>query len=150
ETLPATLDDTLENYRKIKKMHQAKALDFIRRKADDDKPFYLAYWPNVYDLIRKGNKLTTSNSTMFAENMEELDRYIGEILDELEKQGIAENTLVIAMADNGPMTEVVGAMYQVVFNGGKGDYREGGIRVAAFAQWPGVIEPGTVIGRPHY
>jgi arylsulfatase len=83
---------------------------------------------------------------MFAENVQRLDRHIGQILDELEKQGIAENTLVIAMADNGPMTEVVGAMYQVVFNGGKGDYREGGIRVAAFAQWKGVIEPGTIIG----
>jgi len=146
ETLPATLDDTLANYRKLIEIHQQKALDFIKRKANDEKPFYLAYWPNVYDLIRKDQEITTSNSTPFAQNMERLDRHIGEILDELEKQGIAENTLVVAMADNGPMTEVVGAMYQVVFNGGKGDYREGGIRVAAFAQWKDVIQPGTIIG----
>jgi len=146
ETLPATLDDTLANYRKLIDIHQNKALDYIKRKANDDKPFYLAYWPNVYDLIRKDQVITTSNGTPFAQNMERLDRHIGEILDELEKQGIAENTLVVAMADNGPMTEVAGAMYQVVFNGGKGDYREGGIRVAAFAQWKDVIQPGTMIG----
>ena len=141
-----TLEPTLDNYRKISEIHQEKALDYIKRKAGDDKPFYLAYWPNVYDLVKRDQEVTTSNSTVFAQNIERLDRHIGEILAELEAQGIAENTLVIAMADNGPMTEVPNAMYQVVFNGGKGDYREGGIRVAAFAQWPGVIEPGTVIG----
>jgi len=141
-----TLPPTLENYRELIEVHQEKALDYIRRKANDDKPFYLAYWPNVYDLIRDGQEITTSNGTAFAQNLERLDRHIGEILDELTKQGISENTLIIAMADNGPMVEVPSAMYQNVFNGGKGDYREGGIRVAAFAQWEGVIEPGTVIG----
>lgn len=146
ETLPATLDATLANYRELIEIHQKKALDFIGRKAKDDNPFYLAYWPNVYDLNRDGQDITTSNGTPFAQNMERLDRHVGEILAELEKQGIAENTLVIAMADNGPMVEAPGAMYQNVFNGGKGDYREGGIRVAAFAQWKGVIQPGTLVG----
>lgn len=146
ETAKETLPPTLENYRKLIDVHQEKALDFIRRKANDDNPFYLAYWPNVYDLNRQGQEFTTSNGTAFAQNIERLDRHIGEILDELEKQGISENTLVIAMADNGPMIEAPSAMYQVVFNGGKGDFREGGIRVAAFAEWPSVIEPGTVIG----
>ncbi len=143
-----TLPPTLENYRKINEIHQEKALDFIKRKADDKTPFYLAYWPNVYDLIvdDESEPLTTSNSTAFAQNIERLDRHIGQILDELKKQGISENTLVIAMADNGPMIEVPNAMYQVVFNGGKGDYREGGIRVAAFAEWPGMIEKGQHIG----
>jgi arylsulfatase A-like enzyme len=146
ETLPPTLENTLENYRKLIDIHQEKTLDFIRRKADDDKPFYVAYWPNVYDLMRDGQTMTTSNSSAFAQNMEQLDRHIGEILDELKKQGVAENTLVIAMADNGPMEELVGAMYQNVFNGGKGSYKEGGIRVAAFAEWPGVIEKGQIVG----
>ena len=141
-----TLPPTLENYRKINEMHQAKALDFIKRKANDDKPFYLAYWPNVYDLMREGQDITTSNSTPFAQNMERLDRQIGEILAELKTQGIAENTLVVAMADNGPMEELTGAMYQNVFNGGKGSYKEGGIRVAAFAEWPGTIGKGQYVG----
>ena len=145
ETLPPDLENTLQNYRKLIDIHQEKTLDFIRRKAKDDKPFYVAYWPNVYDLMREGQTTTTSNSSAFAQNMERMDRHIGEILDELKKQGISENTLVIAMADNGPMEELVGAMYQNVFNGGKGSYKEGGIRVAAFAEWPGMIEKGQII-----
>lgn len=143
ETLPPT---NIENYRETMKQHQEKALDYIKRKAGDEKPFYMAYWPHVYDLILKDMEITTSNSTPFAQNIELMDKYIGEILDELKAQGISENTLIICMADNGPMKEVPNAMYQVVFNGGKGDYKEGGIRVAAFAQWDGMIEAGEVIG----
>lgn len=140
-----TLAPSLENYRKLFDIHQEKTLDFIRRKANDDNPFYLAYWPNVYDLMG-GQERGTSNSSYFAQSMERMDRHIGEILDELKAQGISENTLVIAMADNGPMEELVGAMYQNVFNGGKGSYKEGGIRVAAFAEWPGMIEEGQIVG----
>ena len=141
-----TLPPSLENYRKLIDIHQEKALDFIKRKANDDNPFYLAYWPHVYDIMRVGQDITTSNSSPFAQNMERMDRHIGEILDELKAQGISENTLVIAMADNGPMEELVGAMYQNVFNGGKGSYKEGGIRVAAFAEWPGMIDNGQIVG----
>jgi len=118
---------TIEDYRKINKIHQEKALDFIKRKANDDKPFYMAYWPNVYDLIvdEGMDKITTSNSSPFAQNIVQLDNYIGQILDELEALGISENTLVICMADNGPMKEVAGAFYQNIFRGGKGDFWEG-------------------------
>jgi arylsulfatase len=137
---------TIEDYRKISAIHQEKALDFIKRKANDDKPFYMAYWPNVYDLIVKDMEITTSNSSPFAQNILQLDKYIGQILDELEAQGISENTLVICMADNGPMKEVAGAFYQNIFRGGKGDFWEGGIRVPAFAVWPGVIGEGQIVG----
>ncbi|WP_198931736.1 sulfatase-like hydrolase/transferase [Labilibacter marinus] len=123
-----TLAPSLDNYRQINKEHQDDALSYIRRKADDDNPFYLAYWPNVYDLNKRGQTMTTSNATPFAQNIELLDQYIGQIVEELRELGISENTLIVAMADNGPMTEVPSAMYQVVFNGGKGDYREGGIK----------------------
>ncbi len=78
--------------------------DYIRRKAKDDKPFYLAYWQNLYDLIVKGmDKSTTSHGSPFAQNMITLDTYIGQVLDELEAQGISKNTLVVIMADNDPM-----------------------------------------------
>jgi arylsulfatase len=140
--------NTIEDYRKISEIHQEKALDYIKRKANDDKPFYMAYWPNVYDLIvdENSDKITTSNSSPFAQNIVRLDKYIGEILSELKSQGIEENTLVVIMADNGPMHGVPGAFYPNIFRGGKGDYLEGGIRVPAFAVWPGVIQPKQVVG----
>jgi arylsulfatase len=69
------------------------------------------------------------------------------MMKRLKEMGIAENTLVVFMADNGPMTHngPVG-MVEVLYRGGKGDYTEGGIRVAAMASWPGMIEPGQTVG----
>ncbi len=58
----------------------------------------------------------------------------------LEELGIAENTLIVAMADNGPMTHnpPPGAgLGEGIFRGGKGDFTEGGVRVCAAALWPG-------------
>jgi arylsulfatase A-like enzyme len=62
--------------------------------------------------------------------------------------GIAENTLVVCHADNGPMTHSPPAgmgLAETIFRGGKGDFTEGGVRVPAFAWWPGVIEGGQIV-----
>ena len=77
------------------------------------------------------------------------DDGVGALLDKLDELGIAENTLVIAMADNGPMSHnsPPGTGFaETIFRGGKGDFLEGGVRVTAQAWWPGVIEPGQVVG----
>jgi arylsulfatase len=76
-----------------------------------------------------------------------MDAKIGQIVDLVHELGIAENTLIIAMADNGPMIPVWPETGQNgYFRGGKNDVTEGGVRVPAFAYWPGVIEPGTIAG----
>ncbi len=135
------------DYKKLIRDNQQQVIDYIKENADSDKPFYMAYWPHVYDAARKPDEYTTSASTWFAESLVEMDRDIGQILNTLMEQGIAENTLVIAMADNGPMLELAPiGPHEVIFRGGKGDYLEGGIRVPAFAWWPGVIGERLVVG----
>jgi len=78
-----------------------------------------------------------------------IDPFIGKLMAKLKELGIAENTLVIAMADNGPMSHNpppgIG-MAETIYRGGKGDFLEGGVRVPAQAWWPGVIEPGQLVG----
>jgi arylsulfatase len=78
-----------------------------------------------------------------------VDAFIGQVMDELKELGIAENTLVIAMADNGPMSHNPPpglGMTETIFRGGKGDFLEGGVRVPAFAWWPGVIDAEQIVG----
>jgi hypothetical protein len=73
--------------------------------------------------------------------------FIGELMERLKELGIAENTLLVIMADNGPMThDGPAGMIETLYRGGKGDYLEGGVRVPAMAWWPGVIKPGQIVG----
>jgi len=68
-------------------------------------------------------------------------------MDKLNELGIAENTIVLLMADNGPMVHNgPPGMVETLYRGGKGDYLEGGVRVPFMAWWPGMIEAGTLVG----
>ena len=84
----------------------------------------------------------------YAAMVARLDMYVGQIMQKLEKLGIADNTLIMFTSDNGPHQE--GGNDPEFFDsrggfrGYKRDLYEGGIRVPLGAYWPGVIEPGTV------
>ena len=69
-----------------------------------------------------------------------LDAAIGEILEELKKSGLEDNTLVMFLSDNG----AGGAGDNKPLRGGKTQMWEGGVRVPFIARWPGKIPPNTV------
>ncbi len=66
-----------------------------------------------------------------------IDDNMGRLLDHLEAQGIADNTLVIFMTDNGPTTR----LYHAGLRDQKGSVYENGIRAPFFARWPDRLEP---------
>ncbi|MQY77664.1 MAG: sulfatase-like hydrolase/transferase, partial [Bacteroidetes bacterium] len=67
------------------------------------------------------------------DNIETLDRQVGELLDRLEQDGLSENTVVFFWGDHGRG-----------FARAKQWIYDAGIRVPLIISWPGVIEPGTV------
>ncbi|MEO8404034.1 MAG: arylsulfatase [Chitinophagaceae bacterium] len=83
----------------------------------------------------------------YATMVDRIDRYVQEIVNSLEKQGIADNTLVIFTSDNGPHRENGGDPEffnsSGIFRGIKRDLYEGGIREPFIAYWPGTIKPGV-------
>jgi arylsulfatase len=136
----------LKNYLQIDAEGEKRTLAFAKKNAAAKKPFYVAYWPQLGPFTGFPEKKTLGGA-LLQEGLVRVDSFVGTLLDELKAQGIAENTLVILMADNGPMTHNgPPGMVEHLYRGGKGDYTEGGVRVAALASWPGVIEPGTIIG----
>ena len=119
---------------------------FIQKNADGDKPFFIALWPQSTSFLGFPDRVTVSGGFL-QEALARMDGRIGKLREELERLGIAENTLVILMADNGPMTHNgPPGMVETLYTGGKGDYTDGGVRVPAIAWWPGVIEPGQIVG----
>ncbi|MGO9417921.1 sulfatase-like hydrolase/transferase [Roseiarcus sp.] len=137
---------TLEDYNKLDPEMQKRTIEFIRKNAAAKKPFYVDYWPIMTSLFGFPNRVT-ANGALPQEALARLDVWIGELMTELKTLGIAENTLVILMADNGPFTHNgPSGMAETLYRGGKGDYLEGGVRVPAMAWWPGMIAPGQTVG----
>ncbi len=89
---------------------------------------------------------TTPRAT-FAAMVTRLDAYVGQILDKLEAEGLADNTIVLFSSDNGAHQE--GGADPAFFNssgglrGVKRDLYEGGIRTPMIVRWPGKIKKGS-------
>jgi len=86
-----------------------------------------------------------------------MDEQVGRLLDTLEAEGVAGNTLVIFTSDNGTThvsEQVDAAFFDSLggLRGYKGSVYEGGIRVPFIARWPGQIAAGRASDHPlaHY
>ena len=136
---------TQAHYERMNERYQRQALEQLRELAGKDKPFFLQYWP-LYPLnFVHPEQARSQNGGFMADKLEVLDDWFGELIDEVDKLGIADDTLVVFMADNGLMYHYEGTsgLSQLIYRGGKTDFTEGGIRVDAYARWPGAIEAGS-------
>lgn len=79
-----------------------------------------------------------------AEMIEAMDAGVGKILRALAERGLAGNTLVFFVSDNGG----TGPGTNTPLSGGKGTLREGGIRVPCIVRWPGVLPRGRAVETP--
>jgi arylsulfatase len=141
---------TEAKYHDMNVRYQNQAMEHLRRLAAEDEPFFLEYWP-LYPLTgprTTTDQYTTPNGGIYVEKMKLVDQWIGELMAEMDKLGIADNTLVIVMGDNGHFTKYSpqSGYTPMIFRGGKGSTYEGGVRVDAFVRWPGMIEADSVVG----
>jgi arylsulfatase A-like enzyme len=85
----------------------------------------------------------------YAAMVEAMDENVGRVMTTLEKNGLAGNTVVIFMADNGGLSTAEGSpTSNLPLRGGKGWLYEGGIREPMIVRWPGLTSPGTVCEEP--
>lgn len=126
-----------------------RTVAFMKKNAAAKKPFYIAWWPQLGSFLHlhPEDKPQTVSYGILQEGLVRVDKQVGQLMEELKTAGVDENTLVILMADNGPMSHNgPPGMVEHLYRGGKGDYTEGGVRVPCLARWPGVIKPGQIVG----
>jgi arylsulfatase A-like enzyme len=124
-----------------------------------DKPFYMNYWcfsvhspfdakeELIAEYRKKVKPGEPQSSPTYAAMVQSLDDAVGALLDEVDRLGIADRTVIIFISDNG------GNMYSKIddttptcnapLRGGKATMFEGGIRVPCVVVWPNVTKPGS-------
>jgi arylsulfatase len=125
----------------------ASAIKFMDRAVQEKKPFFV-WWNSsrmhVFTHLKKESEGKTGFG-VYADGMVEHDAQVGELLAELKKLGIDNNTIVMYSTDNGAEFFNWPDGGSTSFRGEKNTQWEGGFRVPAMIRWPGVIKPGTVI-----
>jgi arylsulfatase A-like enzyme len=124
----------------------AAAIDFIERAHASGTPFYV-WWNGTRMHFRthvKEELRGISGQDEYADGMVEHDMHVGQLLDTLDRLGIAENTIVHYSTDNGPHMNTWPDAAMTPFRSEKNTNWEGGWRVPSMVRWPGKIEAGSV------
>ena len=139
DVLPSVIDHTI-------------AFIEAQKKADPAKPFF-AYVPlNAphTPIVPTKEFQGSSGISPYADFVKQVDHDVGRLLASLEKQGLADNTLVIFTSDNGcstaadiPQLQKAGHEPSYIYRGNKADLYEGGHRVPFLVRWPAQVKPGV-------
>ena len=137
-----TIVEQPTDIRNIDSRYVQNTKDFIT--ANSHRPFFF-YFSSHHTHMPQFASDTYLNTTvrgLFGDSLAELDYSVGQILEHIKATGLANKTLVIFSADNGPALisrELGGEQGQLKC--GKGTTYEGGVREPAIFWWPGVIRP---------
>jgi uncharacterized sulfatase len=125
-------------------------------KANKNRPFflYLAHWgPHTplqatRDDYEALSDIKPHRKRVYAGMVRAVDRSVGRILDTLEAEGLADNTMVVFTSDNGGAGYIGIPDVNSPFRGWKITMFEGGLRVPLFVKWPAKIPAGTSVDTP--
>ncbi|WP_300998449.1 sulfatase-like hydrolase/transferase [Hyphomonas sp.] len=124
--------------------------------ANRNRPFflYLAHWgPHSplqatredYEAV---GDIEPHRLRVYAAMIRAVDRSVGRILDKLDEEGLAQNTIIVFSSDNGGAGYIGLPEVNAPYRGWKITLFEGGIRVPMFVSWPGQISPERALIRP--
>jgi arylsulfatase A-like enzyme len=138
-----SIEDVAESDRIVKEFTVVK----IAELAVSGEPFFLehafmkVHADNFASKVFEGK---SGSKYPYKDAIVEVDTYIGEIVEALDKAGVLENTFIFVTSDNGPQLDSWPDSGNTPFRGAKASAWEGGIRVPGIAYWRGTIAPGRV------
>ena len=124
------------------------AIDFIQR--NKEKPFFL-YYPMLLahdpfvptpdsDEWNNPDLRYKKNNIFFKDMVEYMDKIVGKIIQEINAQGLEDNTLIIFLGDNGTNRTLVTKTVNGDVKGAKGNTITHGVHVPMIASWPTKIK----------
>ncbi|MEM7766917.1 MAG: sulfatase [Pseudomonadota bacterium] len=124
--------------------------------ANKNRPFflYLAHWATHTPLqatredYEAVGDMEPHRLQVYAAMVRSLDRSVGRVMDKLEAEGLADNTIIVLSSDNGGAGYLGLPEVNAPYRGWKITLFEGGIRVPMFIKWPERIAPGTRVDSP--
>lgn len=132
---------------------EKKAVEYINQSAESGRPFFL-YFPLTSPhtpIVPTSEFADQSRLNKYADFVMQSDAVIGKILNALDKNGIAENTIVVFTSDNGcsPCADFEllgqkGHSPSFIYRGMKSDLFEGGHHVPCIVRWPAQAKPHHV------
>ena len=124
------------------------AIDFIERQAKADTPFFV--WFNSTHMHARTHPKPESvgqagpGQSTYHDTMIDHDQVVGDLLDTLDRLGIADDTIVVYSTDNGPHMNTWPDGAMTPFRSEKNTNWEGAFRVPEMVRWPGRITAGSV------
>ena len=121
--------------------------DFLDHTTQEKKPFFLWYAPMLphdpHDpperlLDHYKDKTESIHQARYWANVERFDETCGQLLDELDRRGLRENTVVVYVCDNGWIQNQDNPRYAPK---SKQSQYDGGLRTPMIIRWPGKIQP---------
>jgi arylsulfatase A-like enzyme len=131
-----------------------EAIKAVEKSVSEKMPFYLymshyavhAPWEKDDRFYQKyiDAGLKPSEATL-ASMIEGMDKSLGDLMATFERLGVADNTIILFMSDNGSPSQ---CPRNLPLRGHKITPYEGGIRVPMLVKWPGTVKPGSVCSDP--
>jgi arylsulfatase A-like enzyme len=146
--LPLLLDDEVleqqPDQASLTARYVNEAVRFLRDAREDRFFLYLAHLYVHLPIYVQDEFARRSTNGTYGAAVESIDWATAVILDELERLGLSEQTVVVFTSDNGSLARDGGS--NLPLRGAKSTTWEGGLRVPGIVRWPGRISPGRTSG----
>ena len=125
-----------------------KTLEVIDELSAADEPWFINLWyyaPHgpLQPAPRFAEKYPDTGEGKYYATVEQLDQSIGRVVEHLRERGIADDTLIVFLSDNGGTNTYLDNNHPYV--GRKGQFLEGGVRTPMIWRWPGQLEGGRLV-----